>query len=467
MYKRIFVVILTFSFLLLPHPASAQGPDGPIYIVQSGDTLWDIASRFNVDLDELMLANDMEDGNLFVGQEIVIPGLAGVTGVLRTETVPYGDNLRSLMRRTQAPREILRRLNRLVSPTELYAGVSLIVPVDTEAAPMTGISLTSGGTLLEEAVRQNSDIWSLTALNQLENTSTALPGEILYIPAGDEAAESNANGLPPVFASATIANLPLVQGGTAEINVTVNDAVTLSGSLTLDKEYPLHFFPYDAENNFAALQGIQVTTEPGAYPLKLEATYPDGRIESYEQRVLIQFGVDNPYLQYVPSVDPEIFREEDEQVASITANITPTRYWQNQFLLPVGQPYCIKEWFGTPRSYSFNGSDYNYYHGGIDYGVCSQEHPLDIYAAATGKVVFTGELPVRGNTTIVDNGWGVYTLYAHQNQIYVSVDEQVEAGQTIGEIGATGHVTGPHLHWEMWVDGVQVNPLTWLEQTFP
>ena len=116
---------------------------------------------------------------------------------------------------------------------------------------------------------------------------------------------------------------------------------------------------------------------------------------------------------------------------------------------------------------SFNGSAYIYFHSGIDYGVCFTEHPLDIYAAAPGKVIFAGPLAVRGNATFIDHGWGVYTAYYHQSEIDVTVGEQVQSGQLIGHIGATGHVTGPHLHFEMWVNGIQVNPLEWLNGTYP
>ena len=69
---------------------------------------------------------------------------------------------------------------------------------------------------------------------------------------------------------------------------------------------------------------------------------------------------------------------------------------------------------------------------------------------------------VRGNATFIDHGWGVYSAYYHQKEINVGVGQQVQAGQLIGQIGATGRVTGPHLHWEIWVNGIQVNPLDWL-----
>ena len=160
---------------------------------------------------------------------------------------------------------------------------------------------------------------------------------------------------------------------------------------------------------------------------------------------------------------------EDKQVVSITSASTPDKFWQGKFAIPVyvasGSSPCIYDRFGTRRS--FNGSDYIYFNSGIDYGVCFVAHPFDIYAAAPGKVIFTGPLTVRGNATFIDHGWGVYSAYYHQKEIDVTVGQQVQAGQLIGQIGATGRVTGPHLHWEIWVNGIQVNPLDWLENTYP
>jgi murein DD-endopeptidase MepM/ murein hydrolase activator NlpD len=74
---------------------------------------------------------------------------------------------------------------------------------------------------------------------------------------------------------------------------------------------------------------------------------------------------------------------------------------------------------------------------------------------------------VRGNATLIDHGWGVYSGYWHQSVIQVKGGDQVDTGQVIGFNGATGRVTGPHLHWELWVGGVQVDPLQWTEVPFP
>jgi murein DD-endopeptidase MepM/ murein hydrolase activator NlpD len=107
---------------------------------------------------------------------------------------------------------------------------------------------------------------------------------------------------------------------------------------------------------------------------------------------------------------------------------------------------------------------YNSFHAGLDF--CGQVG-TPIAVAADGTVVFTGMLTVHGNTTIVDHGWGIYTLYAHQSEINVTVGQQVKAGSQIGLVGQTGRVSGPHLHWEVWVNGVQVDPLDWLANTYP
>src|SRR5699024_4845766 len=107
------------------------------YIVQLGDTLSLIASRFNVTINDLIAANPALDPNvLSEGQQIVIPGLEGVSGVLETEIISLGDSLRNLSRRTQVSDEQLKKLNRLVSPTELYLGVSLIIPTQEQLQPL-------------------------------------------------------------------------------------------------------------------------------------------------------------------------------------------------------------------------------------------------------------------------------------------------------------------------------------------
>ncbi|MBT3320964.1 MAG: LysM peptidoglycan-binding domain-containing protein [Anaerolineae bacterium] len=466
-------LILLFIVSLLPSttPVHAQeGIENPIYIIQSGDTLWDIASRFNVDLDTLITANELEDNNLIIGQEIIIPGLEGVSGVLRTETVSYGDNLRSLERRTQASQNILRRLNRLLSPTELYAGVKLIIPVDEEAPLLSArISLSKGETLLEEAIREDSDIWTIAELNTLRSTSSALPGEVLYALANEGETISSANGLPAAFLSVDVENLPFYQGSTAEINVETIDNVDLSGSLFSDREYELKFFPTQ-DNNFVALQGIHVMTEPGAYPLKLEATYPDGRIESYEQMVLIiSAGYPNEIIPVPPeTLDPTTREREMRELLDIISQSSSEPLWAGIFNNPSVFEDCFTSYYGSRREYRATDSstDKNYYsfHSGLDF--CGGTG-LAIDSAANGIVVFSQDTIIRGSATIIDHGWGIYTGYWHQSENYVQVGDIVEAGEVIGLVGATGRVTGAHLHWEVWVNQVQVNPMPWLEQSFP
>jgi len=194
LFLVLFICILSFSV----RPAAAQ-ESGPVYIVQSGDTLLQIADRFNLTLGELISANpSINPDFLSEGQEIVIPGLEGVTGVLETEIITFGDSLRSLSRRTQVSDEQLKKLNRLVSPTELYVGVSLVVPTQAQQNPLrTRITASKGESLLELAVQQGSDPWTLASVNKLSGTWNTLPGDILYSPIGTST--ENATGYHPLF----------------------------------------------------------------------------------------------------------------------------------------------------------------------------------------------------------------------------------------------------------------------------
>ena len=82
----------------------------------------------------------------------------------------------------------------------------------------------------------------------------------------------------------------------------------------------------------------------------------------------------------------------------------------------------------------------------------------DILAAATGKVVTAGWVSGYGNYTVIDHGGGLMTAYGHQSSILVSVGQTVTQGQLIGKVGSTGNSTGPHLHFEVYVNGATVDP---------
>ena len=466
MYKKVSLLLLLVIMLFtLARPAAAQ--DGaPVYIVQPGDTLSSIASRFNISVDALMAANSLTDANIFAGQQLVIPGLEGVSGVLDTELINFGDSYRSLMRRTQIAPDLFRKLNRIVSPTEFYVGASMIIPQEADAPSYASMSPNPGESMLEMAVRNNTDAWTVSGINGLSGPWTGLPGDTLYTPGAASAQPSS--GLPSAFESATIPYLPIKQGGTGEIIVQTQPGVTLGGILV---DHPLHFFPMDDDKQ-VALQGVHALLEPGLYPLRLDATLPDGTTQSYEQMLLVVSGnyPDDPLL-YVPpdTIDPAATGPELQQLENLTAPANPDKLWTGDFISPAIQ-YAESTYFtsryGNRRTYIGQGTELSVdgFHTGLDFGGGTG---LPITAPAAGRVVFAGFWTVRGNATIIDHGWGVYSGFWHQSEFRVQAGDYVEQGQVIGLVGGTGRITGPHLHWELWVNGIQVDPLDWLSQPYP
>jgi murein DD-endopeptidase MepM/ murein hydrolase activator NlpD len=464
--KCLWIRLLIIVLIVLPMnlvAAQEQQPDGPVYIVQEGDTLWSIAQRFRVSVEELKEANQISDpSRLLVGTQLVIPGMEGVQGVLTTKTVGFGDTLRGLSRRYQVSEEALMRLNHLVSPMELYAGASLIIPEShATTSPMRRLLMSPGQSLLELAVLQASNPWSLVIVNHLSGTWEALPGDVLLLP--DERASDGPSALPSDFTDITVTPLPLVQGKTTVIRLTSQKEATLSGSLI---GHELHFFR-DEDGSYVALQGVHAMTSPGFYPLTIRGTLKDGSSFAHSQMVYVKDGgyPYEPSLKVAPeTIDPANTQPEDELWNSIPVPVTEERMWDGVFQSPVSPLFadCYPSYFGSRRSY--NGSPYNYFHTGLDFcgGVGAE-----IFAPADGIVVYTGTLTVRGMATMINHGWGVYSGYMHQSEILVKVGDRVEAGQLIGRVGGTGRVTGSHLHLEIWVGGVQVDPMDWLNQAYP
>ena len=226
MTKRIFLLFFLLSFLILPfQPVHAQ-TSGPVYIVQPGDSLSSIASDFNISVDELITANNITDPNLLAaGQQLVIPGLEGVSGIVDKTRINIGDSYRSLMRRTQIPQDLFRKLNRIVSPSELYVGAPVIIPQQETTSQLSGVSQGIGESLLELAVKQNTDVWTLAHYNGLQGSWDSISGEPLFSPG--ENSEQSTSGLPSAFISAEIRDLPIKQGGTGEIKVKTIPNVTL------------------------------------------------------------------------------------------------------------------------------------------------------------------------------------------------------------------------------------------------
>lgn len=454
--------------------AQAEPPDGPIYLVQTGDSLWDIALRFGIAVQDLAKANDIQDWSLLAaGQELVIPGLEGVSGYLATRTVDYGENLRSLSRRYSLSELDLSKLNHISSPAQLFAGYNLIVPEQAGDAQFQAgrTALEIGQTPLELSVLHGVNPWSLVISNTLAGTVQALPGDVLVY-RGEP--RSGPIGLPEDIQSLEIAPLPILQGKTEILRVLAPEGTTINAELM---GHETSFFPEDSQADgmvrYVGMQGVHALAEPGLYRLGLTGTTSDGAPFAFSQNVFLQsvnYPYDRPLTVDPETVDPAITGPEDELWNALPLVITPERYWDGIFTLPSALPaqYCLDTgecWssrFGNRRSY--NGGPYNAFHTGLD--IIGQVG-AEIFAPAPGVVVFADTLTVRGNATMIDHGWGIYTGYMHQSEILVESGQRVETGELIGLVGDTGRVEGPHLHWEVWVNGVRVDPLDWLFDAYP
>jgi murein DD-endopeptidase MepM/ murein hydrolase activator NlpD len=219
------------------------------------------------------------------------------------------------------------------------------------------------------------------------------------------------------------------------------------------------------EGVYEALTGVGALQDAGVYSVTLHAIASDGAASEVGGRIRIEsggFGYENLTVpqNLVPLLDPQVNLDEQEQLATIFSQWSATQYWTGPLQYPaVGR---IASYFGTRRS--FNGGLLRTYHSGADViaGIGTPVH-----ASAPGRVAAVTQLKVRGNVVIIDHGRGVFTMYCHLSRTVVKEGQMVDVGDVVAYSGNTGRSEGPHIHWELAVGGITVDPLPWAQQAIP
>jgi murein DD-endopeptidase MepM/ murein hydrolase activator NlpD len=452
------LILLVLAFISTPVSAQSETVL-PTYVVQSGDTLYSIALRFGIDLQVLIDANTQIDpNNLSIGDQINIPGYEGIEGTITSILVQPGQTFRNLAISSQANLDTLSRLSRITSSSELHIGTEIfLIEPDKAKAKISLSTLSSAQSVEEAALGLGVNPWTLRLSSQYEDEKHLISGDILYFPQESALAGQFSSDLPQVI----INPLPVIQGKTLTFSVQNAADSTINGEFN---SLPLYFHQ-NTDGRMIAFAGVPALQEPGLIPISIKVFKGDTLVYEMDQSALLESG--NYPSEAVTgvdasTVDPETIDKENAILSQLIKN-TDVKYWDAPFIYPVDD-HCFGSNFGLRRTY--NGGVYNYYHTGIDFVICLADN-LNIYAAAPGVVIFSEELPIKGLFTIIDHGWGVYTGYAHMSETFVSPGQIVQAGDLIGIIGSTGRSVGPHLHWEVWVNGIPVDPLQWIEQTFP
>ena len=148
--------------------------------------------------------------------------------------------------------------------------------------------------------------------------------------------------------------------------------------------------------------------------------------------------------------------EEMALLASFREAISETRSWADPLTPPVSG--CMTSPFGVKRLH--NGKSTGEYHGGVDQRTPEGE---PIRAVAAGTITFAKQFNVLGNAVGIDHGQGLESMYLHMSRLVAAPGAAVQRGDILGYAGSTGRSTGPHLHWVLYVNGVNVNPAQWVE----
>lgn len=372
--------------------------------------------------------------------------------------VSVGESLTTLASQAGLSVDDLAQANRVTNPNLLLTGQKIQL-----SSPMPESirihKVRAKDTLTSISAEYRVSLAALRSSNDLICSACLVAGQLLRIPQTN--VQSN---LSAPFESVRVFPFLPRQGDTIIVRVKTNESVTnLSGEMA---GRPLNFARVDED--YVGLSGVAALQEPAIYSVTITATTKAGDVSDVSVvNGRIQVGAGNyPFEnltlapQLIPLLDPQVNANEIAWLYNVFNKFTPDKHWSGTMQLPVIGRYA--SYFGSRRN--FNRGILHTYHSGLD---IAAGYGTPVHAAAGGTVVATEPLEVRGNVVIIDHGRGVFTVYCHLSKFLVQKGQKVEAGELIGNTGNTGRSLGPHLHWELAVGTVTVNPLDWVTDEMP
>ncbi len=260
-------------------------------------------------------------------------------------------------------------------------------------------------------------------------------------------------------------SLRVGQGRTLALFINVNEPAAHVEGTFLDRKFTC--YPVASDTDFRGLVGIGVTQPVKTYPLAVRAVDLIGntaeevfRLEV--KRTKFQRG---GFIALSPAKRRTMMNRSKSRSDNVKRSKAYTQsttvgdqLWYGSFIKPAAGR--LTSTFGKHRVYN---TGVRRHHLGID---IANVVGTPIYAGNSGIVALAGGLHLYGKSVVINHGQGVSSSYNHLSKIHVAREEQVDKGQLIGLMGATGQVTGSHLHWGMVVNGVAVNPEEWTERDF-
>ncbi|QEN09788.1 M23 family metallopeptidase [Oceanispirochaeta crateris] len=218
--------------------------------------------------------------------------------------------------------------------------------------------------------------------------------------------------------------------------------------------------------NFIGLMGLSSDLDPGNYLLRAEIRNSKG-LAVYERPVLIRtrdFKSEDIPLNYdmttLRTDDSAEKRDQSRRLWALLNRRSDGAVHPVGVFLPPVKEFILTSWYGDRRNYLYtDGNTAASLHTGLDMAAATGS---EIMAPLDGTVVMAEERILTGGTVVLEHLPGVYSLYYHMDRIDVKIGDSLSQGELLGTVGATGLVTGPHLHWELRVNTIPVNPERYL-----